>query len=222
MAFIDLSGHRFGKWTVLKRTARVKTVEFWCQCDCGAERAVLSESLRQGKSLSCGSHPKDETASRPKNAYPQEYNSWAGMRQRCNYPGHAEFGRYGGRGIKLCDRWNSFETFLADMGPRPQGCSIERKDNDKDYCPENCVWASREQQAANKSTNVKVVYNGKEFTLKQLASELGISYFRLHAYYRRRGLSLEEAIAAVQKPGINRPYRFRPSSGKAPAPQRLA
>jgi hypothetical protein len=138
------------------------------------------------------------------------------MKQRCYYTKHIEFHRYGGRGITICSEWrSSFLAFLVDMGPCPEGMSLDRMDVDGPYSPENCRWATKQEQSANTSRNVFVEHEGKRLTLKQLAAHLGINYFRLHAYFRRRGLSLEAAIAKAQEPGINRPYRYKPESSRA-------
>lgn len=209
--FIDITGQRFGRWVVQNRTPQLKTARWVCKCDCGTVREVIGTDLRSGKSASCGCMWRDLVC-RPESLvkrFPGERNSWAGMRQRCNYSGHIEFHRYGGRGIKVCDRWSSFEAFLEDMGPRPEGHSLDRVDLDGDYTPENCRWSSSAEQSRNTSRNVRVEYQGRAFTLKELARHLGLSYFSLHGYYRRKRLSLEAAIAYAAPEGasVSRPRR---------------
>lgn len=103
-----------------------------------------------------------------------EYATWVGMLQRCTNPKNPRYYRYGGRGIKVCDEWwNSFENFYEDMGAKPgPNYSIERKDNNGDYCKENCVWATKLEQANNMSTNNLITYQGKTQTIAQWAREL--------------------------------------------------
>lgn len=166
----DLSGRRFGRWTVLER-AHVGTngrVYWHCRCDCGAERATAGVYLRAGESESCGclllekfhaanfKHGQSESVNQK--ATP-EYVAWSAMIHRCERPSYRGFDRYGGRGISVCARWrhgegerSGFECFLADMGARPsKDHSLDRyPNNDGNYEPTNCRWATRSQQAQNR------------------------------------------------------------------------
>lgn len=104
-----------------------------------------------------------------------EYNIWVMMRQRCNNPRNKRYKDYGGRGITVCERWdNSFTAFLSDMGLRPPGTSIERKNNDGNYEPGNCIWATREQQALNTRSNLRIEINGVTKTLTEWADHFGV------------------------------------------------
>lgn len=122
------------------------------------------------------------------------YNSWWAMKQRCNYPKHIEFPRYGGRGINLCARWESFENFLADMGERPEGMTLDRIDPNKDYSPENCRWASRVEQANNCRSNRMLEHNGDCKTLAQWGRELGLNPLVIGKRLRR-GWSISRALS---------------------------
>lgn len=195
MAYIDLSGKTFGCWTVLNRTSSPKVVYYNCICKCGVRREVLSVSLRNGKSVSCGCLQPSQKYSNPRFVYKTTFNSWVGMKQRCDYPKHSMYHRYGGRGVSYDPSWKVFSNFLADMRPKPEGMSIERLDNDKDYSKANCCWATREEQASNTSRNVDVHFEGKIFTLKRLAAHVGVTYDSLHNGYRTKGLSLIEALS---------------------------
>lgn len=124
-----------------------------------------------------------------------EYRAWAQMMTRCNNPNADKYAYYGGRGIKVCDRWQKFENFLADMGVKPsKGHSVERKNNDGDYCPENCRWATKKEQSSNRRSNTLVTYQGRTQTLKQWAEEIGMKYATLHARISIRGWSVERSF----------------------------
>ncbi len=123
----------------------------------------------------------------------REYTSWAHMRTRCNNPEHVDFADYGGRGIRVCDRWKSFENFLADMGPRPPGTSIDRIDNNGSYEPGNCRWATQTEQRLNARNCRMLSFNGKTQTLTAWAREAGIPRTTLRKRLNR-GVPLEQAL----------------------------
>ena len=116
------------------------------------------------------------------------------MMDRCHLSTSHAYSRYGGRGIKVCDRWQSFENFYADMGDRPDGMSLERVDNDGGYCPENVRWASAKDQANNRRSNRLIEFNGETKTLAQWADHVGMSIGTLWARLTRDGFSVERAL----------------------------
>ena len=155
-ALKDITGQVFSYLTVIKRFGSNKggNATWLCACKCGIEVVVLGNELRNGHTKSCGcygaearkisltTHGKTKT---------KEYGVWRGMRERCNNRKHVYWKNYGGRGIKVCERWrNSFSNFLDDMGNVPPGKTLDRIDNDGDYEPNNCKWSTREEQEANK------------------------------------------------------------------------
>jgi len=152
---VDLTGQVFSKWTALRFVCAKNGKRFYeCKCECGRIGLVISHSLTSGRSGSCRSCSKLGHVARLTHGlrHTPEYNSWAGMKQRCTNPKHHKFPNYGGRGIRICERWlHSFESFLDDMGRRPTNMhSIERLDNDGNYEPSNCVWADKSKQARNR------------------------------------------------------------------------
>jgi len=130
-----------------------------------------------------------------KEGNPKEYRIWKAMRARCNAPCFSR-SSYQIKGIKVCERWNLFDNFISDMGRCPEGYSIDRIDNDKDYCPENCRWASYKEQALNRgSFNDLYTCNNKTLSLKEWSRELRIGYTTLRNRIYRSGWSFEDAIA---------------------------
>lgn len=127
-----------------------------CRCDCGVEKVIRGYHLRNGHSRSCGCLQKEITRRRATHGHCKnrtetaEYRAWCSMRDRCYRPTQSSFKNYGARGIKVCDRWSSYEHFFADMGSKPSPkYSLDRINNDGDYEPSNCRWATRSVQSAN-------------------------------------------------------------------------
>jgi hypothetical protein len=118
---------------------------------------------------------------------------WWQMLCRCQNQKNTSFARYGGRGIKVCERWQTFENFYADMGGRPEGMQLERKDNDGPYSPENCTWASRSVQMRNRHNNIWVEFEGRSLVLKDWATEYGITPATLHSRWMR-GWDFRDAL----------------------------
>ena len=183
---IDLSGQVFGRLTAVTRVGTDSGGRaLWsCRCSCGASHNVASGHLRSGNTKSCGCLNVDSSTTHGMSTT-STYHTWESMKARCGNPKHKFYSRYGGRGIKLCSRWSMFENFYEDMGECPVGLSIERKDNNKGYTPDNCVWASDKQQSKNKSSNVNLTYNGRTQCISVWAKELGVSANTLYSRIRR-------------------------------------
>ncbi len=113
------------------------------------------------------------------------YTTWGQMIQRCTNPKSKEYPRYGARGIKVCERWRKFENFLADMGLKPAGLSLERVNNDGDYEPDNCKWATPLEQSRNRSNVIQFTHKGKTQNLTDWARESGIPKSTLHRWYKQ-------------------------------------
>jgi hypothetical protein len=159
-------GQKFGKWTYLKDLDSIivsnkKVRMVLCKCDCGEERSVSLSNLRNGNSISCGCVQKQVTKERQyfhggrKNG--SEYTTWQGMKGRCYNPKHNSYKNYGGRGIKVCDRWleygKGFLNFINDLGKKPTpNHTLDRIDGTKDYSKDNCRWETRSIQNKNRRT----------------------------------------------------------------------
>jgi len=210
-------GTRFTRIVAIGPHKRIEKGNRWrwhvfCRCDCGKELWMDEDSLRSGNSKSCQcikvinmkklATTHGHSAGRKRT---QVYQVWVGMRQRCRDSKDRFWHRYGGRNITVCERWQTFENFVEDMGPGKRGWTIERVQNDSGYCLQNCVWAQLIHQARNRSNNRIVTVGGKTGCVAALAEHFKIS----NAVVRNRlhsGWSVEDAF-------------FKPVRARAGLPQ---
>ena len=206
---MDLTGDKYGYLTVIKM-ARERTkngrIQWECICECGNQVIVPAHKLRGGEVKSCGCHHYDcnHRSKKAKNN-PRLYNIYCGMKKRCNNPLYPMYPNYGGRGITICDEWDTFDPFCEwalangfDEFAAKSECTIDRIDNSKGYSPDNCRWTSMLEQSNNKRNNRLLTFNGKTQTVAEWSRECG---FKSNVITQRlaRGWSVEKTLSTPQK-----------------------
>ena len=204
----DLQGHTFGRLVVLQRAPNVKDRTAWlCRCTCEENAIVIGNKLQQGRTVSCGCKKQEimsnmAAVGRTNRAHGRtnttEFRTWTSMLTRCFNPRSEDYPRYGGRGITVCDRWREFKQFLADMGIKPSPRhSIDRINNDGNYEPGNCRWATQTEQSRNRSTTRLLTFHDKTQSVEAWAVEYGIKADTLR-HRLARGLSMRKALLRQQ------------------------
>ena len=183
----DLTDSVFGRLTVVSFSRITKGKTFWnCLCSCGTEKEVRADSMKDGSILSCGCLHSEAAKKRGAESRTHghfrngkmtpTYRTWALVKRRCKNPNAREYKFYGGRGIRVCERWEKFERFLEDMGEKPDsGSSIERLDSNGNYSPENCRWLPRKLQARNRRSSRIIEFRGEKKCVAEWAERTGIS-----------------------------------------------
>ena len=193
-------GMTFGRLTVISKVPNVGSHSAWnCKCACGTVRTVKSHHLYAGRVVSCGCYKMEKYSSSCRlneSGRTPEYATWVSMRRRCRDTTEGVFKKYGGRGITVCDRWdNSFEAFLQDMGPRPSPKhSIDRINNNGNYEPGNCRWATMTVQQRNTRKTRLLTFEGRTMSMADWAEVLGMNYGTLCARINNCGWSIDDAI----------------------------
>lgn len=210
-------GQKFGRLTVIAMSHKDKHRRWHVlvKCDCGTEKTVVFSGLSSGGLSSCGCFAREQASI---NAIHRSkthgmtgtptYASWASMIRRCAHPEDNAYGTYDG--VTVCPQWRDFENFLADMGVRPNGMSLDRfPDREGDYCPENCRWATPREQALNRKTTRVLEWEGVTYSLKDLAKHVGLERLTLHARLRS-GWPLDKALTTPDD-GSSRKKRYEVS-----------
>lgn len=197
--FIDLTGEKFGMLKVISFEYRKGTRTYWkCECDCGGSRIVSNDHLKNGDTTDCGcyrihvSHWEKHGMSNSR-----IYRIWSLMKERCYNSKRPEYKHYGGRGIKVCDDWLDSKKFIdwSLKNGYKDDLTIDRLDNNKGYCPENCRWITQKEQGYNRRNNRYITYNGETKTITQWAEENGLKYHVLKKRIDSLGWSFERAIS---------------------------
>ena len=204
----DLTGKKFGRLTVLRKIGKDdrSNVIWECQCDCGNKTNITTVRLNRG-TKSCGCLVKETAIKTGKKntkhnkCNTSEYTTYKGIKGRCYNTNNKDYPSYGGRGIKVCDRWiESFQNFYDDMGPKPsKKHSLDRIDNNGDYEPNNCRWANLEDQNNNRRSNKYITYNNETLTYAQWSRRLGGSDGIVHGRIKRGWDPIKAITTPVRK-----------------------
>lgn len=198
--FINEVGNIYGRLTVLCLSKSKGAGAVWsCLCKCGVKVDVSGCDLRRGNTASCGCGLRKRAGITVLLAKHPLFRCWVSMKGRCLNSNHEDFKNYGGRGIRVCSAWMSFVEFFADMAPswEPRK-SIGRRDNEGNYCPENCRWETFDQQLNNKRTSVRVVTPAGLMTIKEAAVLYKISPRTLQTRHKRDGLSGQKLVDPIK------------------------
>lgn len=207
MSFTDLSGKKFGKLTVIKRTENTFSkgrsyVNYLCVCDCGKEKIVKAENLRSGNTKSCGcfsDYTRSVTHKTHGKTNTRIYRIYRNMLCRCLNKNREAYKNYGGRGITVCDDWLGKDGFYnfskwAYHNGYSDCLTLDRTDNNLDYSPDNCKWSTRKEQSNNRRSNKVYQYKGEVLNIRQLSDKYKIPYETLRARLVKYGFTVEEAI----------------------------
>lgn len=210
----NLKGQKFGRLKVKKdlgmkryEKSRVQVRVWLCECDCGNTKEVIGYNLIKGRTQSCGCLQRERTSAASlkhgqsvATGNTKEYRVWGGIKARCYNENHEHYANYGGRGIKMCPEWkDDFEQFYKDMGKCPEDkTSIDRIDNDGDYEPNNCRWATQMEQNHNTRMNVWLEHDGKRMVFNEWMRELRVSESFINDRLRK-GISFSEVVRQAKE-----------------------
>lgn len=207
-SFINRTGHKYGRLTVIEldQEKSTKKRKFWlCKCECGQRVSVLGDNLSGDRTKSCGCFrienqlvQAEKRKKWGKTLLPTRH-IWQLMLRRCYNPKDAVFKHYGGRGITVCENWHNFDNFLKDMGVRPEGLSLERKDVNGHYCPENCCWATIVQQTRNRRTTKWITIHGQTKSAAEWCETYNCSQ-RLFSHRVKTGWDPLRALTTPARP----------------------
>lgn len=193
---LDLTNQKYGSLTVLSEEPAKNRGTYWrCRCDCGNTVVKKTKMLRHERHPNCGCLTKqlqsiNNSQATHRLSKSPTYQSWCMMKSRCNNPNYTHFKYYGARGITYCERWESYENFMEDMGERPKGYTLDRIDSEGNYTPSNCKWSTRENQADNRRNNVYLTYDNRTMYIKDWALVLGVKRSQIYlALYNGATLS---------------------------------
>lgn len=186
-------GREYGRLRVIGQLGQVNGRIVWlCKCRCGSIGMALAQDIKAGKTSSCGCYQAERNSEAHRihrGTGSKLYDAWRAMKERCGNQSHPDYESYGGRGITYCEEWKDFQTFesWALSHGYTEGLTIDRKDNDGPYSPDNCRWATMKQQSNNRRGNIRVTLDGETMTLKQAAERTGLPYGALRERYQRNG-----------------------------------
>lgn len=204
---IDRVGKVYGRLTVVRRfecgpASKGQRTRWVCKCECGSDKVATGHELACGDTTSCGCFQRESTGDRHRRhgmTKTPTYNSWQAAKERCHNPNATHYASYGGAGIEMCELWRkSFEAFLADMGPRPEGMTIDRLDQCKGYEPGNCRWATIEEQHLTRGTTKLYRWAGGWMTTRQIANLEGVPFNTLRKVVRNMK-TIQSAVAEVKQ-----------------------